>query len=61
VNLFLEPALEGLVEARPEIAFLPPEVVMLIFANGLLRAGTHGALEIQDALGIPRSEETSRN
>jgi len=56
VVLFMEPALEGLLKIRPAIGFLPPEVVMLIFANGLIKARTHSALEIQDALGIPRSE-----
>lgn len=55
VELFLGPALEGLIRARPDITFLPTEVVMLIFANGLVQAKTHSALEIQDALGIPRA------
>jgi hypothetical protein len=52
---FIEPALEGLVKRHPEIGLLPTEVVMLIFANGIVRAGTHTALEVQDALGIPRA------
>lgn len=52
--MFMEPAMEGVLKAKPSLAALPTEVVMLVFANGIADAGTHSALEVQDALGIPR-------
>ena len=55
VEAFIPPAMEGVIRPSPALVGLPTEIVMLIFANGILKAGTHSALEIQDALGIPRS------
>ena len=55
IQLFLEPALDGVVAAKPVVALMPTELVMLVFANGIAKTKTHTALEIQDALGIPRA------
>jgi hypothetical protein len=55
IQIFMQPALESLVSAQPSIAFLPTELVMLVFANGIAKTKTHAALEIQNALGIPSS------
>jgi hypothetical protein len=56
IQLFMDPALEGIVSVKPVVAFMPTELVMLIFANGIIKTQTHTALEVQDALGIPRAE-----
>ncbi len=55
IELFMEPAMQGLVNARPIFAKMPYEMLVLIFMNGIVQSGTHSALEVQDALGIPRA------
>lgn len=55
ILIFMEPAMDGVLTAKPSLAALQAEIVMLILANGIVEAGTHSALEVQDALGIPRA------
>ena len=56
IQLFMEPALEGIVASKPSVGLMPTEMVLMIFATGIMEAQTHAALEVQDALDIPRGE-----
>lgn len=54
ILLLMEPAIEGVLKAKPLLAAGDSNLLSLVLINGIAKTGTHAALEVQDALGIPR-------